>query len=326
MALTAVCCRVALQARSDSGFYPLEDRKMAGLLNEQSHEEENGAGAAVAGASAASAVVPKASVFTLLKRKPTPVDAIAPAASESDLLADLVHKIKILKKDEAIARLGTLEETHEQNFFEIGGVLSAIQKNKWFEPHASFDEWVEKNTAMRRSKARVLVQIYDGIDNSGVTWAKVKHIGWTKLRAIAGVLKPDNADHWIGIASKHTKAEIIELVRQHLSPSGVPKASSSKATHSKTFKLHGDQIKTVNAAIEKRKTADNLTDDADALESICQDYLASPNLEQALLNLPPEALGDMLAKIFNKRKDDNLREVIETASNRFSEETAMADD
>ena len=34
----------------------------------------------------------------------------------------------------------------------------------------------------------------------------------------------------------------------------------------------------------------------------------------------------MLAKIFNKRKDDNLREVIETALNRFSEETAMADD
>ena len=300
---------------------------MSGLLNEQSHEAENGAGAAVAGVSAASAVVPKASgKVTFWKKEPTPVDAIALAASEPDVLADLVHEIENLKKDDAIARLGTLEETHEQNFFEIGGVLSAIQKNKWFEPHASFDEWVEKNTAMRRSKARVLVQIYDGIGNSGVTWAKVKHIGWTKLRAIAGVLKPDNADHWIGIASKHTKAEIIELVRQHLSPSGVPKASSSKATHSKTFKLHGDQIKTVNAAIEKRKTADNLTDDADALESICQDYLASPNLEQALLNLPPEALGDMLAKIFNKRKDDNLREVIETASNRFSEETAMADD
>jgi hypothetical protein len=68
-------------------------------------------------------------------------------------------------------------------------------------------------------------------------------------------------------------------VRQHLSASGVPKASSSKATHSKTFKLHGDQIKTVNAAIEKGKTAYNLTDDADALESICQGYLASPNLE-----------------------------------------------
>ncbi|MGD0187421.1 MAG: hypothetical protein ABSC25_19525 [Roseiarcus sp.] len=59
----------------------------------------------------------------------------------------------------------------------------------------------------------------------------------------------------------------------------MPKASSSKATHSKTFKLHGDQIKTVNAAIEDRKTAYNLTDDADALESICQGYLASPNLE-----------------------------------------------
>jgi len=31
-------------------------------------------------------------------------------------------------------------------------------------------------------------------------------------------------------------------------------------------------------------------------------------------------------KIFNKRKDNILREVIETALNKFSEETPMADD
>jgi hypothetical protein len=34
----------------------------------------------------------------------------------------------------------------------------------------------------------------------------------------------------------------------------------------------------------------------------------------------------MLAKIFNKRKGDNLREVVETALNKISEEPAMAND
>ena len=42
------------------------------------------------------------------------------------------------------ARLHELEEQHERTFFEIGGVLSAIQKNKWLDPFASLDEWVEK--------------------------------------------------------------------------------------------------------------------------------------------------------------------------------------
>ena len=38
---------------------------------------------------------------------------------------------------------------------------------------------------------------------SGLTWAMVKLLGWTKLRAIARVLTEDNAEHWIMVASKH---------------------------------------------------------------------------------------------------------------------------
>ena len=92
-----------------------------------------------------------------------------------------------LTKDEARARLLELEEDQEKTFFEIGGVLSAIQKHKWFEPFGSLDEWVKKNTTIKRSRARAWIQIYDVIVKSGVTWAKVKHLGWTKLNAIAGV-------------------------------------------------------------------------------------------------------------------------------------------
>jgi hypothetical protein len=68
------------------------------------------------------------------------------------------------------------------------GVLSVMQKEKWYDPCASLDEWVEKNTGMKRSKARALIQIYNAVADSGITWAQVKHIKWTKLRAIARVL------------------------------------------------------------------------------------------------------------------------------------------
>ena len=122
-------------------------------------------------------------------------------ASAGDDIIDLVQDIENLTKDDAIAQLLELEERHEQTFFEIGGVLSAIQKRKWFDPFASLDEWVEKYTALSRSKARALIRIYDSVVTSGVKWAKVKHLGWTKLNAIAGLLDASNADHWIEVAS-----------------------------------------------------------------------------------------------------------------------------
>ena len=146
------------------------------------------------------------SLEELTNDKTKAVDAEAPPADD---IVDLVQEIKNLKnKDDAIDRLLKLEEHHEKTFFEIGGILSAIQKNEWFEPFDSLDELVEKKTAISRSKARALIQNYDAIVKSGVAWAKVKHLGWTKLNAIAGVLDGENADDWIEKASNHSRAKI----------------------------------------------------------------------------------------------------------------------
>jgi hypothetical protein len=62
--------------------------------------------------------------------------------------------------------------------------------------------WVENFTAMKRSKARALIQIYNAIADSGTTWAEIKHVGWTKLRAVARVLNKEKAVYWIAVASK----------------------------------------------------------------------------------------------------------------------------
>jgi hypothetical protein len=45
-------------------------------------------------------------------------------------------------------------------------------------------------------------------------------------------LDKKNADHWIGIASKHSKKEINELVKKHLVASGEAMAGGSTATRS----------------------------------------------------------------------------------------------
>ena len=118
-----------------------------------------------------------------------------------------------------------------------------------------------------------MIQIYDAIVKSGVKWAEVKHLGWTKLRAIAGVLDGENADRWIKMASKHSKAEIIKAVQEQLAGSAGQKPGDSIATQVKTFKFRADRIKTVQAAIDSAKKLTGETHDSAAMEAICQAYI-----------------------------------------------------
>jgi PDZ domain/Trypsin-like peptidase domain len=174
------------------------------------------------------------------------------------------------------------KSVHEKTFFEIGGVLSALQKRKWFDPFDSLDQWVEKNTALSRSKARALIQIYDAVVTSGAKWAKVQHLGWTKLNAIAGVLNGVNADQWIEAASIHSRAEIKQLLQEHLGGSAGRKPGGSTATRVKTFKFRDDQIKTVQAAIDRAKNIAGVEDDSAALAVICEAYADGRSLMETL--------------------------------------------
>jgi hypothetical protein len=197
-------------------------------------------------------------------------DAKAPDALKSagDVNGDLFHNFESLKKNEALARLLELEEDQEKTFFEMGCVLSLIQKRKWFDPFASLDEWVEKNTAIGRAKARALIQIYDAIVKSGVKRADIQRIGWTKLRAIACVLNQETADRWFEIASSHSKAEVVKLVREY-SLQSKQKHGAQPDTQVKTFRLQDGQSQCIQAAIEKAKKFHATDRDSAALEVIC---------------------------------------------------------
>ncbi len=94
--------------------------------------------------SATPVVVKKPGMLIIKKSKVAASSAVDTAASQPDIVVGLVHKIENLEKDAALAWLVTLEDGHEQTYFEIGGVLSVIQKSEWFDPYSSFDEWVEK--------------------------------------------------------------------------------------------------------------------------------------------------------------------------------------
>jgi hypothetical protein len=179
---------------------------------------------------------------------------------------------------------------------------------------------------MKRSKARVLVQIYNAISNSGVTWAKVQHIGWTKLRAIARALTPENADHWIEFASDHPKTEIIEQVRQELASAGVSNASGSTGSKTRAFKLHVDQIGTIDAAVEKMKLQSDTKSDALALEYICTEYLAGQTLEQKLPYLSASGLEEVITNLFGQYKEGVVKNILKSALAKFDGTLELASD
>ena len=124
---------------------------------------------------------------------------------------------------------------------------------------------------------------------SGVKWAKVQHLGWTKLNAIAGVLNGANADHWIEAASIRSRAGIKQLVQKHLGGSAWRKPEGSTAARVKTFKFRDDQIKTVQAAIDRTKNIAGVEDDSAALAVICEAYA------DARTTVTPNSLVETLA-------------------------------
>jgi hypothetical protein len=235
------------------------------------------------------------------------LDARAPAA---DVIVDPFNNIESLKKDDALARLLELEEDQERTFFEMGGVLSMIQKRKWFDPYPSLDEWVEQNTTISRAKARALIQIYDAIVKSGVKWVDVRDIGWTKLRTIAHVLNEESAGYWIEIASNHSKAEVVRLVRESPLGSAKQKPGAQTEMRVKTFRLKSGQIQPIQAAIERAKKLHATNNDSEALETICRDYM------EGATTMMPEALVDLFVEHLNTLDKEAAGEIMKAVRER----------
>lgn len=217
-----------------------------------------------------------------------------------DVLSDLVHEIETMKEDEARHMVASLNNETEMTLFKLGGVLSLIQANGWYQPYASFREYVEKDVGMHYRKATYWSAIYNHLAESKVPWEKVKGIGWTKLKEIAEVLTIENVDDWVKIASQQTTLQLIETVKAHKQKDS-PKAiedQTSKTVTTKTFKVHEDQKETIEAAIAKAKEDSGTPHDTAALEFICLDFMNSQSMAKKLQTMGLEAALDALEKAF----------------------------
>jgi hypothetical protein len=202
------------------------------------------------------------------------------AEEAGDMIVQTANEIENLKEAKAFDMVPRLIDDSDRNSFRLGGILSKIQSEGWFmnKGFENFKGYVEAECSIKYRKAMYLIGIYNGLVESGVPWAKVSHLGWTKLKELAGILTPDNVDEWVGVAETMTALQLIDYIAK--ATAGAETASSTedaqkaaKETSTKTFKLHKDQRETVDEALKKAKHAGGTDHDSVALEMICIDYL-----------------------------------------------------
>lgn len=203
----------------------------------------------------------------------------------NDELSSVVHEIETLSEKVALDMVGKLAEVAEFTYFKLGGVLSVIQANNWFEGYASFREFVEKKHGIHYRRATYWVQIYNDLVAADVSWDKVKPLGWTKLKEISSIITKENVDDWVKMALSQTTLQLIETVANH-KKADAPKALEDQASTTvttMTFKVHDDQKETLKAAIAKAKEISGTGVDSAALEFIALDYLGSAKKPKSMI-------------------------------------------
>jgi hypothetical protein len=194
----------------------------------------------------------------------------------ADEFATIINYVENLTEDAARKLAGSLAEGTGFAEFKLGGILSRIQEEGWYKPYASFREYVEGEHGLKYRSAAYAVQIYNDLAKLNIAYDRVKEVQWTKLRTISGTLNQDNIEKMVALAKKQTVVQLMETVK-NIKNKDKKLTGPSDPTKTKviTFKVHGDQDKTIAAALDKAKEAGGTTVATVALEYICLDFLGS---------------------------------------------------
>jgi len=194
--------------------------------------------------------------------------------------ASIIQYVENLDKDTARSLATSISESSGYAAFKLGGVLSRIQEESWYTPYPTFREYVESEglTTKGYRDAAYMVQIYNDLSELNISYDRVAGVQWTKLRTISGVLTQDNIEHWVKLASKQTVIQLVQTVKNYkdkMKGKALTGPEDPMTTKVMTFKVHGDQDKTIQAALEKAKESANTKVATVALEYICIDFLGN---------------------------------------------------
>lgn len=193
-----------------------------------------------------------------------------------DDFSNTIAEIENLKQKDALELVDKLSDASDFTLFKLGGVLSRIHEDGWYKEQgfANFRDYIENRHSLGYRKAMYWVAIYKDIVSSGVPYSAVATVKWSKLKEIAGVINPDNVEHWVKTAHENTVDNLIKLVKAYSKDgSGDVQAQLSSPEEglitTMAFKVHTDQKENIQAALDKAKAEAGTEVNTVALEFIC---------------------------------------------------------
>ena len=195
------------------------------------------------------------------------------AAKSGDLIMDIAHEVETLTKTKALNEAQKLADNIEVNYLRLGGVLKLINDNSWFEGAPSFESFVFETYGFQYRKARYLITIYENLVTKQIPWAKVQHLGWTKLKDLAEVLTLENVDEWVAKAEKLTVSELQNVLKGDQGSGTTTTTKTTSEFVKFKLELKPDQNDVVVQALAKAKGELHTEYDAVALENICSGYV-----------------------------------------------------
>ncbi len=205
---------------------------------------------------------------------------------EADLLVDTAKEINARERASALEAVPSLIDSADFSYFKLGGVLSAIQENDWWqgEDYTKFKEFVPGEFGLHYRKALYLIDIYDCLVEAEIPWYKVSGLGWTKLKELAKILTQENVDEWVAKAQDTSTIGLIAAVKAfkqgELSTDGTTDPDSSGVS-TVTFRVHPDQKETINEAVDQAMEDSDTEFKGVALEAICMNWLAGGSTKAA---------------------------------------------
>jgi hypothetical protein len=208
---------------------------------------------------------------------------------ESDYLTDINHEIEDTPEEAALKVVGELAAEIEWSWFELGGLLSAIQQKGWYtgnKQYASLREFVEQELDLRYLTVAYWINIFNCLVESKVPWSKISMLSWSKIKEIALVINPENADHWVQVSNSNDIDTLTKLVDRALAkkhPSPIDE-KAPKAVMTKTLQVRADQKQAIEDALATAKIMLGTDDDAVALGFICNGFNAGSLAEVRTLH------------------------------------------
>ena len=206
-----------------------------------------------------------------------------------DLFKQIAEEVEQLPKLKVQETLLQLNDGVDVNLFHMGGLLQRVIDNGWFGDYESFGEYVFETFGFKERKARYLIEIYASLVTNMIPYAKVKGLGWTKLKELARFLTKENVDEWVKKVEGLSVSEVKALIASEKDGDDVSLKPTSD-TVSMNFKLHPDQTAIVESAMNLAKVNADTEFDNVALETICAEYV-QPNEKQ-----PAQITEDMIIK------------------------------